>query len=255
MAKLGIVQFSPSADVGSNLEAIARFAAEASRQGCRAVCFPECCLTGYDTDQAAKKALSRQDSALQAVSDISAEYGVDLLVGFLEKSREGLHITHGLFRPDRTREFYRKTHLGQKEARIFTPGDCLPVFPLSCGLTCGFQLCVETHFPEITQTLALKGAEVVFAPHAAPGGNRKRIWETCIPARSYDNRVYMACCNAFGGLYVTDPAGICTGSRFDAAPSLLVFEADAQAVAQYRSNSSRAHRFYPKSRRPELYQP
>lgn len=187
---------------------------------------------------------------------------MDILVGFMEREEDRCFITHGLFRRDGDRCFYRKTHLGQKEQRFFTPGDALEVFFLTCGLRIGLQLCVETHYPEITQTLALKGAEVIFAPHAVPraAGDRQRIWSKYIPARSYDNRVYMACCNLWdegrfgGGCLVSDPQGEIAACAFGPGEALLSCEVHREAVAPYREAAGKyAARFYPAKRRPELY--
>ena len=253
MEKLAIVQIRTEEQLTDNLVQIAHFAGEAVDAGCKALCFPECFLTGDAPEQAAQRSISRSDPALNELSALARQYNLDLLVGFMESDGNHNFITHGIFRPDGSRDYYRKTHLGEKEARLFTPGDRLEVFTLSCGIRCGIQLCLESHFPEITQTLSLKGADVIFAPYAAPGGSRQKIWEKYIPARSYDNRVYFACCNLFGGLYVTDPTGEVICSAFDGSPEMLTFEADPALVAQYRSNSSHRFRYYPSRRRPELY--
>lgn len=249
MIRLGIVQ----APAGERIEA---YVSEARRRGCAAVCFPECALTGYDPERAAEKAVPADSPVIRRVSELAEDCGTDLLAGFMERDGEELYLTQGLFRADGSRDFYRKTHLGRKEGRFFTPGGELKVFELSCGLTVGVQLCVETHFPEITQTLALKGAEVIFAPHAVPraAGSRRDIWERFIPARSYDNRVYMACCNLWdearfgGGCMVTGPEGRVEAACWEDAPALVTFEADRQIVADLRKK-----RFYPRQRRPELY--
>ena len=180
--------------------------------------------------------------ALVSVSRIAARFSIDLLVGFLEYEHASGHyfITHGLFRPDGSTFFYRKTHLGEKEEKVFSAGDTLPVFPLSCGLTAAVQLCVEAHFPEITLTYSLKGAEIVFAPFAVPGtgARRKEIWGKYIPARSYDNRVYMACCNLLderrsGGCLFTGPDGDILAEDFTGDEGLIVCSVDRNAVSAY----------------------
>ena len=262
MIRLGLVQATAAADVEKNLETLTRFAWEGRDAGCEAVCFPECFLTGYRPETAADTAISGTGPELAAVSAVAVETGVDLLVGFAERWEAGISIAHGLFRRDGTREIYRKTHLGKKESRYFLPGDRLEVVSLSCGLRMGWQMCVETHFPEITQTLALKGAEVIFAPHGAPrvSGPRQQIWGKYIPARSYDNRVYMACCNLWdperfgGGCLVTDPRGEIQTSCYEEKEALLTFAVDRELLARYRTpGDKRSTHYYPGKRRKELY--
>lgn len=262
MILLGAAQPPVTADPARNLETLQQYAKEAAAAGCRALCFPEAFLTGYCPEEASLRALSAQSQEIGSVSRLARELQMDLLVGFMEADGPRLHLTQGIFRPDGTRALYRKTHLGEKELQVFTPGDALEVFPLSCGLRVGFQICVETHFPEITQTLALAGAQVVFAPHAVPGTaeKRSRIWSRFIPARSYDNRVYLACCNLWdgrrfgGGCLVTDPRGDRVAERFEDSPGLLLFPVDPALPESFRREPSTVHtRFYPARRRPHLY--
>lgn len=262
MIKLGLVQAAACKDTQENLQTLSRFVMEASREGCEAVCFPECFLTGYDPEECAALAVARNADCILHTAELAKQYAVDILTGFMEKGQDACFITHGIFRKDGSCDFYRKTHLGKKESLYFAPGDSLPVFPLSCGLRVGFQLCVETHYPEITQTLTLQGAEVVFAPHAVPrvSGDRQKIWGKYITARSYDNRIYMACCNLWdetrfgGGCLVTDPRGEIEAACFTDFEGLLTFTVSRELVARYRTPGDKRHtHFYPAKRRPELY--
>lgn len=262
MIPIGLVQAAAVPEVEENLETLRRFAAEAAAAGCRAVCFPECFLTGYCPEEAESRSVTADSAAVRQAAAAAREYGLDILVGFMERAGEACHITQGIFRPDGSCDYYRKTHLGKKESIFFGSGDRLPVFPLSCGLQAGIQLCVENHYPEITQTLALKGAEVIFAPHASPkvSGDRETIWNKYIPARSYDNRVYMLCCNLWdearfgGGCLVTGPDGNIAASSFAEGEGLLVARIDRQLLARYRGGSGKpSGHFFPQRRRPELY--
>lgn len=262
MMNIGLVQATSCRDLSANLNTLRRFVRDAARQSCRVICFPECFLTGYVPEEADLLSISADSHILQQVSEIAAEYSVDILTGFMEKEGSAYHITHGLFRRDGTRDLYRKTHLGSREKLHFTPGNTLEVFPLSCGVPIGIQLCVETHYPEITQTLALRGAQLIFAPHAVPrvSGDRCEIWSKYIPARSYDNRVFMACCNQWdsyfgGGCLVTGPRGDVCGSCFEDREALWICSIDESLTASFRDPGVRrsAH-FFPAHRRPELYE-
>lgn len=262
MIRLGLIQASADSDAEKNVTTIRQFAEEGKAAGCAALCFPEAFLTGYFPDRAAELALEQDHPLLSQIAALARSLDIDLLVGFLEKAEGRIFLTHGIWRGDGTRDFYRKTHLGQKEQRIFSAGDRLEVFTLRCGLRFGIQLCVETHFPEITQTYSLAGAQVIFAPHASPmaAERRRSLWTKYIPARSYDNRVYMACCNLWdaerfgGGCLVTDPGGDILASSFENTPGLLFFDVDSETVQAYRCpNPVRNRHYYPGRRKPELY--
>lgn len=260
--KMGLVQAPSAANRETNVEMLLRFAQQARKEGCCCICFPEAFLTGYAPAYSASQSISREDNLLNNVAEAAVRLGLDILVGFMEWDGEKYYLSMGIFLADGRRDFYRKTHLGEKERLYFTPGDVLPVYPLSCGITAGIQMCVEAHYPEITQTLSLKGAQVVFAPHAVPraAGDRKKIWEIYIPCRSYDNRVLMACCNLWdedrfsGGCLVTNEKGETIASCFEDAPALMTFEWDPDDLKKYREkNSSPRYRYYPDRRCPELY--
>ena len=261
--KIGIVQHPATDVLRENLNYIMKFATEAKNAGCSLVCFPECSLTGYFPEHIKEFAISQNDTALLEISALASELGIDILAGFMEQDNGLFFITHGIFHSDGSTDFYHKTHLGKKESLYFTPGDKLEVFTLSCGLRIGFQLCVETHFPDITQTLALRGAEIIFAPHAVPrvSGNREHIWKKYIPARSYDNRVYMACCNHWddnrfgGGCLITDPRGEILAGHYEEGVHLLVAEIDRELISRYRTEGDmRSTHYYPAKRRTELYE-
>ncbi len=277
--RIGIVQTgSVPGNPEQNLQILHQFMQQAKEAGCSAVCFPEGFLTGYDPGHAREYAIQQDDPSLRAVSGMAAEFDIDILTGYMEVSGASsgsspvFYINHSVFYPDGSVLPYRKTHLGDKERSVFKAGDRLAVFPLSCGLTAGFQVCVECHFPEITQTLSLRGAQVVFSPFASPGTaeDRARIWRTIIPARCYDNRVYLSCCNQVGprpsadpndpvpefagGCLACGPDGQIIAENFGGNSSLLAFEADTALLQRYRSEDpSMKFRYFPAKRRPELY--
>ena len=262
MVTLGLVQASAGSSAMDNFNVVRQYVSAAKRGGCAALCFPEAFLTGYFPQMASELALPKNRPLLSQIASLARSQEIDLLVGFMEREEDCFYLTHGIWRTDGTVDFYRKTHLGQKEQSMFSPGDRLEVFSLSCGLRVGIQLCVEAHFPEITQTYSLRGAEVIFAPHASPlsADKRRELWTKYIPARSYDNRIYMACCNLWdsvrfgGGCMATDPLGDIIASSFEHAPGLLFFDVDPEQVSAYHSPApDRSHHYYPGRRRAELY--
>jgi len=86
------------------------------------------------------------------------------------------YITQLVALPDGSVQKYRKTHLGRSEIPHFIPGNELPVFN-TARARFAVQICWDLHFPEVSTILSLKGAEIIFAPHASPSivGDRKEI--------------------------------------------------------------------------------
>lgn len=262
MIRLGVAQQTADDSLERNLARVEHSVAQARALGCAALCLPECCLTGYYPARAGELAISAADPALDALADMAREYGLDVLAGFMERAQARAYITHAIFRPDGTRDHYRKTHLGERERQHFEPGERLDVFGLTCGLKAGVQLCVEAHFPEITQTLSLHGAQVVFAPHSSPmqAPRRRALWQLLMPARAYDNRIYMACSNQWdgarygGGCLVTGPDGALTAECWRDEPAVLAFDVDEVELQRYHaSDADIRHRYFPGLRRAELY--
>jgi len=260
--QIALLSAYPLASLEDGIRTIEQYARLASEQGIQVLCTPEAYLTGYGTDQASlARAVRANETA--PISSLAARYHIDILAGFLENAADGTYyISHGIYRADGTSDIYRKTHLGQKEQTVFAAGNALPVFELSCGICAGISLCVENHFPEIAQTLSLRGAEVIFAPFAVPGeaSGRDRIWRKYIPARGYDNRVYMACCNLKtaangGGFFAAGPDGEELPLRDLLPEELVSVSVSREMIEKYRTGRTEMrYRYYPALRRPSLYE-
>ncbi|MEG0020746.1 MAG: nitrilase-related carbon-nitrogen hydrolase, partial [Oscillospiraceae bacterium] len=253
-------------DAQSNVNSILELAEQAAQAGCEMVCFPEASVTGYDVSRSQDIGIHKKSPHLEKISALAQREKIDILSGFMEKTDRALYITQALLAADGRKEFYRKTHLGQKEGQVFSQGQELLIFHGSNGGIFGIELCVETHFPDVTQTLALKGAQIIFAPFAVPqkAGDRHSIWQKYIPARSYDNRVYFAACNQCGdngrvefagGCMACSPSGDEIAASFTDKNSLLIFEFDEAEYDKFHTPQpvKMGERYYPPQKRTELY--
>ena len=99
-----------------------------------------------------------------------------------------------LFRPDGSRDIYRKVHLFMDEKSIFTPGDLgFPVFE-ACGTTIGMMICFDWIFPEAARSLSLAGAEIICHP-----SNLLLPWcQAAMVTRCQENMVYAMTSNRVG---------------------------------------------------------
>ena len=222
---LSLIQMrSAAGDIQGNFERM-RSLADAVKTDSDIICFPEACLTGYDADDPGSSCISLDDEWISKVSDLSKKFGLNIVFGFMEKNGRDMHITQALSDRKGNIGIYRKTHLGRKERKKFVPGNEIPVFELP-EATIGIQLCWESHFPDLSSKLRKKGADIILISYASPvkPPSRRESWMKHLPARAYDNGVFVGAVNAFGdngkgvafggGIMVFDPKGDLIAEQF-----------------------------------------
>jgi predicted amidohydrolase len=252
--------------VDDNLAAAAAWAARAAGDGLDLLLFPELSLTGYHTNGREAAPLAAEHPACRRMGELAAGHRLILAAGLAWREGGAKYIAHGLWLPDGGFHLYKKTHLGQRERREYAAGDGLPVFALP-RVTVGIQLCLEQHFPEIAQTLALKGAQLILCPHATPrlaAADRRETWHISLRARAYDNCIYILAANQVGdngqgtvyhgGALLVGPTGAVLAEDFSGREAMIAGEIDLDKVAGARTTpQGMCRRFYARERRPELY--
>lgn len=198
---LAIVE-APLGQVAANFDRTAAWTGRARDEGARVVCFPEMNLTGYSTREVIKNVTRSIDSPLvRQLERLSQDSGLVILAGLAEADRHGrLFASHVVAAPGRTVAVYRKTHVAPPEQALFHPGENIPLFEID-GWRFGIQLCYDAHFPELATRMALDGADVIFGPHASPRGTpqgKLDSWQRHLPARAFDNGLYVVACNLCG---------------------------------------------------------
>ncbi len=258
-AKLGRVE--------RNIRRMEYFIREASANKADVICFPEMCLQGYSQGNPLLCPENVPGPSSERISEMSRNYDITVLAGLAESSgSERPFITHLVALPGGKLMKYRKTHLGESEKPFFLPGNELPVFSFHKAKF-GIAICWDLHFPEVSTILSLKGAEIIFAPHASPAiaGNRREIWLKYLTARAYDNALYLAACNLVGddgtghrysgGAIVIDPKGNIVSESFTGREEMLLADLDPDVIntIRRRESGSMRHSFFLAGRRPELY--
>jgi predicted amidohydrolase len=234
--KISVAQFEDkSGDKAYNLSVIDSLSQKAALQGSQAIAFHECSITGYyfarrlSKEQMLELAeyIPEGDSIKKLVA-IAARYGISVLAGLFEKdSEDKLYKTYvcvdktGLVAKFRKLHPFINPHL--------TPGDQYCIFDLH-GCKCGILICYDNNIVENVRATALLGAEIIFMPHftmctpsTRPGagiidpalwknreadptslrlefdGMKGRSWlMKWLPARAYDNGVYVVFSNPIG---------------------------------------------------------
>jgi N-carbamoylputrescine amidase len=195
---------------------------------------------------------------------MAKESDIVILAGLVEKDQDGrIFATHLVVGPEGLQGVYRKCHLSPFERPLFTSGDDVPVFDFKGHALFGIELCYDTHFPELSTLLALKGADILFCPHASPRGTPEekfQSWLRHLTARAFDNGVFIVACNQTGsyredldfpGLAVAlNPSGEVMEKRVSEEEGVLFVDLKGGDLAHVRENRMR---FFLPNRRPELY--
>lgn len=250
-----------------NLQKIKEFILKAKEKDVEIICFPELAVQGYTREMANEVAETLEGSSCEFLRNLAKEENITIITGFIEKSDNNKPYITQLFIDNKGNiNKYRKTHLGKSEEPYFSLGNDLNIFKHDKA-NIGIQICWDSHFPEVSTIQALKGVEIVFAPHASPVmvGDRKEIWLKYLRARAYDNGMYVAACNLIGengigsnfigGLLVIDPKGNVIAEDFTREEGILIVDLDENKVNSLRQKVRKTMRnsFYIKYRRPELY--
>lgn len=293
--RVATAQFeNKSGDKTYNLEVIRKLSIDAAIKGADVISFHECSITGYTF--ARKLTKEQLFDVAEVVPDgpstrrliqIAAEANITILAGLFEKSADGERVykcyvcvnSEGLIAKYHKLHPFINPHI--------TPGNQYVVFDLH-GWKCGILICYDNNIIENVRATRLLGAEIIFAPHVTmctpsprPGsgfvdvalwtnrvrdptplrmefnGPKGREWiMKWLPARAYDNAVYVVFSNPIGMdddqlkngcSMIIDPFGdiLTECTSFDNEFTIAVCTADKLEKA----GGSR----YIKARRPDLY--
>lgn len=239
-------------DVEANLAELDDAARDAAGAGAGLLISPEMFITGYDIGDRV-----RQPVPVERITAIARTHRIALLTGMPAPGEEGIANSAMFIRPDGTlARRYDKTHLfsGLDKER-FVAGDGLGGLVEYDGVKIGILICYDVEFPEAVRRLVVEGADLI----AVPTANMRPfefICRTIIPARAWENQVYIAYINHSGVEGRTVYAGESSivgpdGGRLAATGDgrdLLIADIDTAVVARSRKDNP-----YLIDRRPELY--
>lgn len=284
-----------SGDKDFNLSRINELCARAAESGAQVVAFHECSVTGYTfARHLSKEQLWELAEAIPdgpsttALVQIAARHGVSVLAGLFERGADGeTYKAQICVNKDGLVAKHRKIHPFINPH--IKPGSSYTVFELH-DWKCGILICYDNNIIENVRATALLGAEIIFMPHVTmctpstrPGagfvdpllwrnraidptslraefdGLKGRAWlMKWLPARAYDNGLYVVFSNPIGMdddqlkngcSMVIDPFGDilaeCRALGDDVAIATLAHEKVAK---------SGGHR-YIQARKPQLYGP
>ena len=228
---------SAAGDKEANFARLEGLARRASDAGAALALFPECCLTGYwflrrlGVPELARIAeLVPAGPSCERLLALSERLGLSLGAGLLESVGGGVfHNTYVVAMPDGRLVRHRKIHAFEHPA--IQGGSEHTVFDTPHGFRAGLLVCYDNNVLENVRIAALRGAEVLLAPHQT-GGCRttnphlmgvieRRVWDArasdpaaierelrgekgrawlmrWLPSRAHDNGLFLVFSNGIG---------------------------------------------------------
>ncbi len=205
--KIAGIQMNSSADKKKNLERAQYLAKIAIDGGAQMVCFQTLFTTHWfprdiqpENFQLAEEIPGPTTEAMQG---LARQHGTVFILPIFERDSRDFFFNSAVV-IDAGGEIagkYRKIHIPQiplwEERAYFQPGDLgFPVFETKYGRL-GVQICWDNFFPEGSRILALKGAQIIFAPTAAALDSHRK-WERVICANAAASGVYILRVNRVG---------------------------------------------------------
>ena len=264
--RVAVAQLEPKlAEKERNLDACLARLEEAAGAGAELLVLPECAIPGYMFDSA-EEALPYAEEipgpSTEAFERECRRLGIHAICGLLERDGDILHNAAILVGPDGLIGSYRKTHLPFLGVdRFVVPGDELKVFDTALGRI-GLIICYDLRFPEVTRTLALRGADMVALPTNFPMAAKVQT-ELITVARAAENRIYLLAANRVGkerwGEFcgwsqIVDPYGTRLAEAGETEEALLLAEVDVEKARDKDYIVPGEYELYLFGhRRPELY--
>ncbi len=296
--RVASVQFQHApGDKPANLGKIQSFVEQAAERGVELIAFPEMCVTGYwhvrNLSREEVEALAEpvpDGPSTERLLSLSARHGMTVGAGLIERADDGsLYNSYVVAMPDGQTACHRKLHAF--EGPYMKSGDAYTVFDTPQGCRVGVLICYDNNIIENARITALKGAEILLAPHQT-GGCRSRspramgavdaaLWERrredpaaieaelrgpkgrgwlmrWLPSRAHDNGMFLVFSNGVG----PDDDEVRTGNAMILDPYGEILAETCKAdddmvVADLEAEvlPTSSGRRWLKARRPELYEP
>jgi len=286
---------SAAGDKKANFARVEALASDAARQGAALVLFPECCLTGYwflrrltvaQLHDLAEPVPEGHSSA--RLLELAQRLRLTVGAGLLESAGgDVFHNTYVVAMPDGRLVRHRKLHAFEHPA--IHAGSEHTVFDTPHGFRAGLLICYDNNIVENVRVAALRGAEVLLAPHQT-GGCRttnphlmglveRRLWDErhldpeaierelrgekgrgwllrWLPSRAHDNGLFLVFSNGVG----VDDDEIRTGNAMVLDPYGRILAetgkaGDDMVVADLDASllDKATGRLWMRARRPDLY--
>ena len=234
--KVATAQFeNKSGDKDYNLNQIENLSKQAALAGAKVISFHECSVTGYTFARSLSKAqmldiaeFIPDGPSVKRLTEIARKHNIAVLAWLFEKdTADKIYKAYVCVDKNGLVAKYHKLHPFINPN--ITPGDRYCVFEL-LGWKCGILICYDNNIIENVRATNLLGADIIFTPHVTmctpstrPGAGfvDPKLWENrendptsfrlefdgmkgrdwlmkWLPARAYDNGIYIVFANPIG---------------------------------------------------------
>ncbi|MGA3173644.1 MAG: nitrilase-related carbon-nitrogen hydrolase [Syntrophorhabdales bacterium] len=263
--KIAGVQFSCSEDKERNTEKACKMMDMAHDEGAEIVCFQELFNLHWFPRNRDGSAFAMAEEitgrTVGRMREKARECASVVVLPFFEREEGAFYNSCAVIDADgEMAGIYRKIHLPDiplwEEKFYFSAGNLgFPVFSTRYGRI-GVQISWDNLFPEGSRILALKGADIVFAPTAC-AFKSQHIWQTVITSNAITNGFFVMRVNRvgsegshdfYGMSFSASPEGEMIGGPTGRADGIMLADIDHAQLAEIR-------REWPiiKERRPDLY--
>jgi predicted amidohydrolase len=167
-------------------------------EGVSLAVLPEMWSTGFAYPVLPELA-AESPAMLSRLGELAREHRMTIIGSMPEPAEGNVYNTASVLGPDGSvLGSYRKVHLFSlhHEDRHFKAGRTPLVCETGMGRI-GVMICYDLRFPELSRTLALKGATVLVVAAQWPV-TRISHWQTLLRARAIENQVFVVAANSCG---------------------------------------------------------
>lgn len=262
--KIAGIQFACTEDTEKNINSAIKLLGVALGEDAKVVCFQELFShhwfpKGRD-DRAFSLAETSDSNTVRLFKQQIKGTDTVVILPFFEKDKNNFYNSALVIDGEKILGTYRKLHVTDiplwEEKFYFSEGDAgLPVFDTPHGKF-GIQISWDNFFQEGSRLLALKGADIIFAPTSC-AFKSQHIWQTVISSNAITNGVYIMRINRvgseesqdfYGMSFCVNPEGELIGGPTGRADSLLLADVDLDQLRSIR-------REWPilRERKPDIY--
>ncbi len=223
-----------SNDKAYNLKVIEELSTRAIKKNASAISFHELSITGYtflqELDREELNDVSEElstSSSLKILKQIAGDLSIVIMAGLVERREGNFYNTYVAVNGKEILARFSKLHPFIN--KHLSPGEGYTFFNLE-GWKCSILICYDNNIVENVRAVALSGAQILIAPHVTGGTPSpmpgrgfvdERMWENrnndpvsirkelngpkgrewlmhWLPARAYDNGIYLSFSNAIG---------------------------------------------------------
>ncbi|MCU4155111.1 hypothetical protein J1N10_03935 [Carboxylicivirga sp. A043] len=187
--------------IDKNINGIEHHLNELGHQGVNYALFPELGVSGYiNNKQDLYVYVQQYDEILKQLINLSEHNSITFSVGLPMPINNHWGIAHLTLYGGQQVALHYKTHLSVHEKEVFSPGNQLQIFEQN-GIKTGLQLCLESHYPELSLSMSQQQAELLCFAFASPRETPEEKLERfkmLLQARAYDNACFVMACNQTG---------------------------------------------------------